>query len=458
MTAAAFSAADTRPEQVADVVRDLRTAAPVWDAAGVEHRIAVLERWAAVLQERREDVVGALAKDTGRHALSTMEFDSVLASVARGSAWARELLGAESTRVSSDPGVAISDVSVPLGLVGVISPWNFPLQLALIDAVPALLMGCAVVVKPTELCPEFVAPLRETVRAVPELDAVLQLVEGGPEVGSQIVGSVDVVCFTGSVATGRKVAVAAAEAFIPSFLELGGKDAALVLPGADPVVAAEAVLWGGTANTGQSCMSIERVYVVEELAETFIEHLTRRAAEITLVGVEEGGQVGPFIDPRQADVVAGQLASAVASGAEVRCGGTVEEHGGRRFMRPTVVTGVDHSMELMVEETFGPVLAVMVVADAEEAVRLANDTKFGLSGCVFGEPQLAVEAARQIDAGGISVNDVLLTGLVPEGEKQAFKTSGLGPSRMGRASLTRFRRQRVVLERLAPQVQPWWYR
>lgn len=443
---------------VPDVVRDLRAAASDWDEAGVEHRISVLERWADVLREQRGVVVEALSHDTGRVELSDMEFDSVITSIQRGSGWARELLAAEATRTSSNPGVEITDVSAPLGLVGVISPWNFPLQLALIDAVPALLMGCPVVVKPTELCPRFVAPLRESVRAVPELDAVLRFVEGGPEVGAEIVRQVDVVCFTGSVATGRKVAVAAAESFIPSFLELGGKDAALVLPGADPVVAAEAVLWGGTANTGQSCMSIERVYVVEELAESFLEHLTDRAGGIGLVGVDEDGQVGPFIDPRQADVVAGQLERAVARGATVRVGGALEEHGGRRFMRPTVVTDVDHSMEIMVEETFGPVLAVMVVADADEALRLANDTKFGLSGCVFGEPELAVSVARRLQAGGISVNDVLLTGLVPEGEKQAFKTSGLGPSRMGRASLTRFRRQRVVLQRTAPQVQPWWYR
>lgn len=456
MSSIVSTSTDSTP--VAEVVRDLRRAAAAWDEAGVDHRIAVLERWADVLRAQRSTIVEALSRDTGRVELSDMEFDSVLTSVSRGAAWARELLAAEETRTSSNPGVEITDVSAPLGLVGVVSPWNFPLQLAMIDAVPALLMGCPVIVKPTEVCPQFVTPLRESVEAVPELARVLQFVEGGPEVGAEIVRAVDVVCFTGSVATGRKVAVAAAEAFIPSFLELGGKDAALVLPGADPMVAAEAVLWGGTANTGQSCMSIERVYVVEEVAGAFLEHLTTRAMQIGLVGVDADGQVGPFIDPRQADVVVGQLRAAVEQGARVLTGGTLEEHGGRRFMRPTVVTDVDHTMDVMVEETFGPVLAVMVVADADEAVRLANDTKYGLSGCVFGDPAVARNAARRIQAGGISVNDVLLTGLVPEGEKQAFKTSGLGPSRMGKASLSRFRRQRVVLERTHPQVQSWWYR
>ncbi len=449
--------------EVSTAAAELRAAGEAWEEAGVEHRVEVLARWAEVVRERRAELVGALARDTGRVGLSEMEVDWIRTSVARSSQWAQEILAAESERPSSDPGVTLTSASVPMGLVGVISPWNFPLQLALIDAVPALLMGCAVLVKPTEQCPEFVGPLRETIEAVPELAQVLRLVEGGPEVGAELVGSVDVVCFTGSVATGRRVAAAAAEAFVPAFLELGGKDAALVLPGADPDVAAEGILWGGTANTGQSCMSIERVYVVRGHEEEFLSRLVARAQEVGLVGVDAGGQVGPFIDPRQADVVDRQLVAARAAGAEVLCGGVVEEHdleglGVRRFMRPTVVTGVDHSMDLMTEETFGPVLAVMVVDDADEAVRLANDTVYGLSGAVFGEPEVARAAASRLRAGGISVNDVCLTGMVPEGEKQAFGSSGMGPSRMGRASLSRFRRQRVVLTRLEPRVQPWWYR
>lgn len=447
---------------ISTIAADLRAAGSAWDDAGVEHRIDVLARWAQVVGERRGDLVAALSRDTGRVGLSEMEVDWIRTSVTRSSDWARELIAAESERPSSDPGVTLTAASVPMGLVGVISPWNFPLQLALIDAVPALLMGCTVLVKPTEQCPEFVAPLRETVEAIPELAAVLKFVEGGPEVGADIVRNVDVVCFTGSVATGRKVAAAAAEAFVPAFLELGGKDAAVILPGADLDVAVEGVLWGGTANTGQSCMSLERVYVVRGQEEEFLGRLAERAASIGLVGVDEGGQLGPFIDPRQADVVAGQLAAAVAAGATVLAGGEVERHevGGvvRPFLRPTVVTGVDHSMEVMSEETFGPVLAVMVVEDAEEAVRMANDTVYGLSGAVFGPHAEAQAVAKRLQAGGISVNDVCLTGMVPEGEKQAFRISGMGPSRMGRASLSRFRRQRVVLTRLAPQVQPWWHR
>jgi acyl-CoA reductase-like NAD-dependent aldehyde dehydrogenase len=315
-----------------------------------------------------------------------------------------------------------------------------------------------VLVKPSELAPAFVPILRASVEAVPELDRVLAVVEGGPQVGRAVVESVDVVCFTGSVRTGQAVAVAAAAAFIPAFLELGGKDPAVVAASADLDVATSGVLWGSTANTGQSCMSIERVYVEQPVVDRFVELLVEKAERVTLAvpGVENG-DLGPFIDPRQADVVADHLADAVNRGAVIRCGGEFEEHGGRRYLRPTVLTGVDHSMRVMTDETFGPVIPVMAVADADEAVALANDTRYGLSAAVFAAPDEARALAVRIQAGGVSLNAVCLTGLVPEGEKQAFKSSGLGPSRMGPASLRRFLRQRVLLERQDPQVQPEWY-
>ncbi|PVG80785.1 aldehyde dehydrogenase [Nocardioides gansuensis] len=438
-------------------VEELRRAAPAWEARGPWERLQVLEQWVQELRAHRHELRDALVRDTGRVVLSDMEIDAVLSSVQRHGRWLAEVLPEQRPRPSSDPGVTITDASEPIGVAGVISPWNFPLQLALIDAVPALLMGCPVIVKPTEVCPAFVGPLRRTIEAVPALAEVLAIVEGGPETGREIVASVDVVCFTGSVATGRQVAVAAAEAFVPAFLELGGKDAALVAVGADLDVAAAALVWGGTANTGQSCMSIERVYVEEAVAEQLVDRLVTQARRVGLHGVDEGGELGPFIDPRQADVVLGQVRSAVAAGATVLTGGEVEVHEGRPYMRPTVVTAVDHSMELMTEETFGPVLPVMAVPDMDEAVRLANDTRYGLSGAVFGPQDTAPALAARLHAGGLSVNDVLLTGMVPEGEKQAFKLSGMGPSRMGPASLRRFRRQRVVLTRQQPARQPWWY-
>lgn len=436
----------------------LRGEANRWAARGVADRIEILGRWQAEIAQRRDELVSGLAKDTGRLALSQMEVDAVISSIDRMSAWAPAVLGEAGSRPSSDPSVTLVGAPVPLGVVGVISPWNFPLQLALIDAVPALLAGCVVVVKPSEITPTFVPALRASIEAVPELAEVLAVVEGGPELGAELVRLVDAVCFTGSVKTGRLVAAAAAQRLIPAFLELGGKDAAIVTATADLEVASSAILWGSTANTGQSCMSLERVYVEASVADAFVERLVARAAEVTLaVPGPADGHLGPFIDDRQADVVAGQLAEAVAQGATIRCGGEIETHGGRRYLRPTVVTGVNHGMTLMSQETFGPVIPVQAVANVDEAIELANDTEYGLSGAVFAEPEQAEQIASRMLAGGISVNDTCLTGLLPEGEKQAFKSSGLGPSRMGPASLRRFLRQRVLLVRETPQLQPWWY-
>lgn len=436
----------------------LREQADRWAARDVADRIAVLRRWQTEIARRRAELVAGLAQDTGRLALSEMEVDAVLASIDRVARWAPEVLAPPGRRPSSDPTVTLVGAPVPLGVVGVISPWNFPLQLALIDAVPALAAGCVVIIKPSEVTPAFVPALRASVQAVPELAEVVAIVEGGPDVGAELVRLVDAVCFTGSVQTGRIVAAAAAQRLIPAFLELGGKDAAIVTATADLEVASSAILWGATANTGQSCMSLERIYVEAPVAEEFIDRLVAKAGKVTLaVPGPADGDLGPFIDDRQADIVVRHLADAVAKGATIRCGGEVETHGGRRYMRPTVVTNVDHSMTLMTEETFGPVIPVMVVADVDEAIRLANDTEYGLSGAVFAAPEQAERIASQMRAGGISINDVCLTGLVPEGEKQAFKSSGLGPSRMGPASLRRFLRQRVLLVRETPRIQPWWY-
>jgi len=376
-------------DQVTAAVTRLRQQAGDWAARPIDERIAVLGAWAEEIRKRRRELVAAIAADTGRVGLSEMEVDWVFGAIQRQSRWARDLFPAP-TRTSSDPSVTITDAPVPLGVVGVISPWNFPFQLALIDAIPALLAGCPVLVKPSELCPAFVPVLRATVAAVPDLARVFAIVEGGPDVGRAVVANVDAVCFTGSVSTGRAVAAAAAAAFIPAFLELGGKYPAVVAASADLDVATSAILWGATANTGQSCMSIERVYVERPVADRFVELLVAKAQRVTLaVSGQPDGDLGPFIDPRQVEVVRHHLEDAVRKGARIRCGGEIEVHDGRSYLRPTVLTEVDHSMLVMTEETFGPIIPVMAVADLGEAVALANDTEYGLSAAVFAEPEEA---------------------------------------------------------------------
>jgi succinate-semialdehyde dehydrogenase / glutarate-semialdehyde dehydrogenase len=343
-------------------------------------------------------------------------------------------------------------------LVAVISPWNFPLLLALIDTVPALAAGCPVMVKPSEVTPRFVEPLRKTIAVVPKLASVLQFVQGGPDTGAAMIDNADAVCFTGSVATGRIIARHCAERLIPCFLELGGKDAVIVLEGVDIARTARAIAWGGNANAGQSCLSIERVLVERSIAEPFAAALAAEcnALQLAYPNVDDG-VVGPLIAARQADTIRTQLDEAYARGARALAGSNVEALGGGLWCKPVVLVDVTPDMKIMTDETFGPVLPVMPFDTIDEAIALANGTEFGLSGAVFGTRERAVEVAKKMDGGAISINDAALTAIVHDGEKQAFKLSGLGPSRMGDSSIARFRRKRVLIENANLQQDPWWF-
>lgn len=436
------------PDRLAAIAAGLRAMGSAWADAD---RGAVLSRFGAALATD-DDLLAALVADTGRVAESVLERQIVAGLVER---WARQapvLLTPPAEFPASLPGIVVAGDAVPYELVGAITPWNFPLLLGLIDAVPALAAGCAVLVKPSEVTPRFIEPL---MRLVPD-ELPLRVVEGDGETGAALVDLVDAVVFTGSVPTGRLVAQAAARAFVPAFLELGGKDPAIVLAGADLERASSAILWGGTANAGQSCQSIERVYVAREVHDEFLALLAAKASQVGLTC--EGGPIGPIVAPDQPEVIAAHLADAVARGAVVHTGGAIERHGGGQWCRPTVLSAVDHSMLVMTEETFGPVLPVMAVDGPDEAVALANDSAYGLSAAVFAatEEQARSVAAR-LHAGAVSVNDAALTALVHEGEKHSFRLSGLGGSRMGPASIARFLRRRAFLINRSDAADPWWH-
>jgi len=446
-------------EQLAAECTRLREAQISWQQGGLEQRIEALQQWKQALLSKKDELTKALVGDTGRLSVSVLEIDSFISGIDRWCRLAPELLAKEEEKATAIPFIRLQQEFVPYPLVGVISPWNFPLLLATIDTIPALLAGCAVIVKPSEIAPRFVAPLLTALNAVPKLRDVLTFVEGAGETGATLIEYVDLVCFTGSVATGRKVAQAAAKRFIPAFLELGGKDPAIVLPSADLDLATSAILWGSVVNTGQSCLSIERIYVAESIFEQFVGKLVAKAQRLQLAyPTVESGEIGPIIAERQAAIISDHLLDAVEQGAVVHCGGEVENHGGGWWCHPTVLTSVNHSMKVMSEETFGPIMPVMSFSTVEEAVNLANDSIYGLSAAVFTSSEAqALEVARQIDAGAISINDAGLTSIMHEAEKNAFKFSGMGGSRMGAAALTRFMRKKAFLMKTNPIADPWWF-
>ena len=424
----------------------LRLAQVAWAAAGVTRRSAVLKAWSDALLAQPASVLDALATDTGRHRLAGNELRALAGMVAGNVAMASHALADIPERPSVTPGIGVQTQLVPYSLVGVISPWNFPFLLSMLDTIPALLAGCAVLVKPSEVTPRFVAPLMASLRDFPELAGVLAMVTGDGQTGAALIEQVDVVCFTGSVATGRKVGEACARRFIPAFLELGGKDPVIVLASADPERAASVVLRASVQATGQACQSLERVYVDRRLESAFLEHLVALADGVPLNYPDSHqGQVGPLIFARQAETIAAQLADAVGKGARILTGGQIENHGGGLWLRPTVVTGVTHQMALMTEETFGPVMPVMSYADLDEAVRLANDSIYGLSAAVLGDEAEALAVALRLNVGAVSINDAALTTEVFDAEKNAFNLSGLGASRMGPSGLMRFLRKKALL-------------
>ncbi len=436
----------TSREDIGIVAAELRASQPAWRDRGLDGRIAVLERFGEALAESSDAIVAALSTDTGRHAIAQQELDGVRRAIDRWCGAAPAILSEQERSSSTLPHVAIRQRHEPYALVGVISPWNFPLLLSFIDAIPALAAGCAVIIKPSEVTPRFAAAVADVIERVPELHGVLRFALGDGRTGAALIDYVDVVAFTGSVATGRKVAAAAAEAFIPAFLELGGKDPVVILEGADLERAATAILRASVAATGQACQSLERIYVHRSQHDKFVERLSAKAAATPLSYPDpHQGIVGPLIFDRQADVIGAHLDDAIAKGALIKTGGEIKELDGGLFIEPTVLVNVDHGMRIMREETFGPVMPVMAFDTEAEAVALANDSDYGLSAAVFGPTEDdAVRVAEQIEAGGISINDAGLTTMIFEEQKSAYRYSGLGPSRMGPSGLERFLRHKAL--------------
>ena len=438
------------PSSAADVAAEavrLRTLQPEWEARGPHGRAKVLQRLADAVEAHADAIVDALSVDTGRNAVARIEVEGLARTCRKWALRGPELFASlpSQATASATPGIEIVPHFSAYPLFGAIAPWNFPVVLSHIDAVPALMAGCAALVKPSEVTPRFVEPMRAVLADVPELP--LSYVLGGPETGQALVDHVDYVCFTGSTATGRKVAQAAARVLIPANLELGGKDPMIITANADPRRAAEVALRSSIVATGQACQSIERIYVAREIADAFLEHLVAAAGKVELTYPHENeGHLGPFIFPSQATKVAEQIADARTKGARVLSGGEIEELGGGRYLRPTVIADVTPDMRVMREETFGPVIPVTVFDDVGHAIEQANDTEYGLSAAVLaGTLDEAAAIGVRLDAGAISLQDGALTSMVGDATNHSRKDSGLGPSRMGDEGMLRFLRRQALI-------------
>lgn len=439
------------PDDVPAMIQAARAAFPSWSRLTLERRAEYLLRARDLLLDQREEVIDLLVRETGKARFDALADVLVICeTISYYTAHARDFLADQSvsTRLLKNKRVRVQ--TSPRGVVLNISPWNYPLDLAWSPLIPALLAGNVVINKPSEVTPLIALKLRDLLHQAGVPEAVAQVATGYGDLGAALIPQVDFVCFTGSVPTGRKVAVACAERLIPSTLELGGKDPAIVLEDAHIERAANGVVFGAFFNAGQTCAAIERVYVVEDIYEPFVDAVIRLTQSLRQ-GPDTGFNVdvGAIIFPRQLQIIEDHLQDAVARGALVRTGGRRNpDHPHGTFFEPTVVTQVDHSMRLMTEETFGPILPIMKVRDAEEALRLANDSPYGLNASVWtGNPDRGQAIARRVESGNVCINECLVNYLAVEAPWGGTKDSGIG-RRKGPAEIRKYCHEKTVVEDL----------
>src|SRR6266508_3168664 len=445
----------TVPELSGDDVRAMvaaaREAQPAWEAIGFAGRAEVLleaRRWMVANAGR---VVTTIVGETGRPADET-QFAELAYGLSALEFWAKAAPGylADEEIQSASPfvrGRKLVGRYAPLGVVGVIGPWDYPLNNSFSDCIPALAAGNAVIMKPSEVTPLTSLLMAEMLAECELPEGVFQVATGRGATGAALVDAVDMVMFTGSVATGKRVMAQAAETLTPVSLELGGKDPMIVLADADLERAANAAVSYGMNNSGQVCISVERVYVEEPAYDDFLERVTQKVRSLRQGPPGEPGSVdvGAIIFPPQIELIEAHVRDAVERGARIVTGGKPTEGLPGRFFEPTVLADVDHSMRCMIEETFGPTLPVMKVGDPDEAVRLANDGPYGLQASVWTRDTERGEAvARRVEAGVCCVNDAQLNYAALELPMGGWKASGLG-SRHGPDGIRKYTKRQSLM-------------
>ena len=448
---------DQDAAEVRQAVQRARAAQRAWGAQSVKERAEHLLRVGTLMAARIDDLVDLIAGETGKmpnEALATelMVTGELIRHYARR---APKVLAPK--RVS--PGLLRGTKRAvklyePFGVVGVISPWNYPFTLTMAPVVTALAAGNTVVLKPSEVTPLVGVAVGELFRDVGGNDGIVLGVRGGGATGNAVVtGGGDMGVFTGSVATGRRVMAAAAEHLTPVVLELGGKDPMIVCADANLDRAVNAAVWGAFSNAGQTCVSVERVYVVDEVYDEFVAKVLDRARK-----VEIGRDIGSMTFPRQVEIVERHLEDARAKGARILLGGGRPAGAPGLQFQPTVLVDVDHTMDVMQEETFGPLLPIMRVRDEEEAVRLANDTRYGLDASVFTkDADRGLRLAQELESGNVCVNDCVVNYAIPALPFGGVKESGMGHTHGDEGLLEFSRVKSVALDRLGLKREPFWF-
>ena len=459
--------ANNSGQDVATAVAELRSGQPAWEELGAHGRSLVLLRYRDWILDNLEHLLDVMQLESGKVRQDAAFEPASTAEVI--SYYAKNAERFMADRKVRPHGLLTATKSMtlrhrPYQVVGHISPWNFPFFIPVGDSVPALLAGAAVLLKPSEISPLIAVEAGLGWQEIGAPD-VFRVLTGDGETGAAVVANVDYVQFTGSVRTGRSIAKQAGERLIPCSLELGGKDPMIVLDDADLERSVAGAMWGGLFNSGQACTSVERIYVEEGIYDAFTTRLVERVRQLRhgLDTVAGGMEIGAMATPAQVRLVEGHVEDAVTRGATVLTGGrsgrAADPDGAGNWYQPTVIVGVDQQSRLMQEETFGPTLPVVKVRDQDEALRLANDSAFGLSASVWSKSKTrAMSVARRVEAGAVNVNDMYTNIAAVPLPMAGWGSSGLGHRFGGAAGILRFcRTQAIVRARLTPADEPLWF-
>jgi acyl-CoA reductase-like NAD-dependent aldehyde dehydrogenase len=452
--------ADMSEPEVAAIVARARAAQPAWAELGFKRRGELMRALRGWFVRERKTLIDAVVAENGKTREDALLAELFYLADSMGF-WAKraERYLADERHRTHSPFVFGKKVFTryrPVGVVGVIAPWNYPLSLGVGDALPALMAGNSVVIKPSEIAPLAVMALVDGAHEVGFPDGVFEVATGAGATGAALIEHVDMIQFTGSTRTGRKVAARCGERLIPCSLELGGKDPMIVLADADVERAANMAVEWGLRNAGQICMSVERVYVEAPVYDEFVSKVSEKAGALR-VG-KPGGygtvDVGAITFPPQIDTIESHVSDALAKGARAVVGGK-RGPGPGRFYEPTVLVDVDHSMDCMTEETFGPTLPIMKVSDEDEAVRLANDSEYGLGSSIFTRDiERGERLARRLFAGNTWINDAIVSYMAQEAPFSGARNSGVG-GRHGKIGIRKYTEpQTVLVTRFGPKREP----